>query len=59
MPGPLSGPGIVVVLVLLQEIAVVYGGPKAFGSVPSSFKGGWPGRGCGGSGEPSCLPTGP
>ena len=39
-----------------QEIAVVYGGPGAFGSVPGTFRGGWPGLGCGGHGEHSCLP---
>ncbi len=39
-----------------QEIAVVYGGPKAFLSVPSKYTGGWPGLGCGGTGERSCFP---
>jgi hypothetical protein len=42
-----------------QEIAVIYGGPGAFDSVPSSYTGGWPddpGGGCGGTGEPSCNP---
>ncbi len=39
-----------------QEIAVVYGGPGAFRNVPSTYKGGWPGLGCGGPGEVSCLP---
>ena len=39
-----------------QEIAVVYGGPGAFQHVPSSYTGGWPGLGCGGRGEASCLP---
>ncbi len=39
-----------------QEIAVVFGGPGEFGSVPSTYTGGWPGRGCGGAGERSCLP---
>jgi hypothetical protein len=39
-----------------QEIAIVYGGPGAFRNVPSSYKGGWPGLGCGGPGEASCLP---
>jgi hypothetical protein len=42
-----------------QEIAIVYGGAGAFRSVPSSYKGGWPGLGCGGPGEASCLPTTP
>ncbi|HUY58691.1 MAG TPA: hypothetical protein VMV16_03190 [Solirubrobacteraceae bacterium] len=39
-----------------QEIAVIYGGPGAFNSVPSTYVGGWPdpGGGCGGAGEPSC-----
>jgi hypothetical protein len=39
-----------------QEIAVIYGGPGAFNSVPSTYSGGWldPGGGCGGAGEPSC-----
>ncbi len=45
-----------IVLTNRQEIAVVYGGPKAFGSVPSRFTGGWPGAGCGGPGERSCFP---
>ena len=39
-----------------QEIAVVYGGSGAFASVPRTFRGGWPGLGCGGRGEHSCLP---
>lgn len=39
-----------------QEIAVVYGGSGAFASVPRAFRGGWPGLGCGGRGEHSCLP---
>jgi len=42
-----------------QEIAVIYGGPGAFNSVPSTYNGGWPddpGGGCGGTGEPSCNP---
>jgi hypothetical protein len=34
-----------------QEIAVVFGrGPE-----PSAYKGGWPGAGCGGAGERSCV----
>jgi hypothetical protein len=43
-------------LVLLerQEIAVVFG--DDFGSVPSRYAGRWPGPGCGGPGEESCLP---
>jgi hypothetical protein len=45
-----------VVLGNLQEIAVIYGGPGAFNSVPSTYTGGWPdgGLGCGGVGQPSC-----
>ena len=40
-----------------QEIAVVYGGPKAFRSVPSKYTGGWPGLGCGGTGRALLLPV--
>ena len=47
-----------VVLGNRQEIAVVFGGPGAFRSVPTRYTGGWPGLGCGGSGENSCLPRG-
>jgi hypothetical protein len=43
-----------IVLTNRQEIAVVFGGPGAFASVPSTYKGGWPGLGCGGPGEFSC-----
>ncbi|HZO96410.1 MAG TPA: hypothetical protein VFB42_03470 [Gaiellaceae bacterium] len=39
-----------------QEIAVVFGGRGAFRSVPAAYTGGWPGAGCGGAGERSCLP---
>ncbi len=39
-----------------REIAVVFGGPDDFGSVPSTYSGRWPGGGCGGAGETSCLP---
>ncbi|HEX4521785.1 MAG TPA: hypothetical protein VH063_19575 [Gaiellaceae bacterium] len=39
-----------------QEIALVYGGKTAFRSVPSKYTGGWPGQGCGGTGEHSCFP---
>jgi len=39
-----------------QEIAVVYGDRAEVGSAPTTYRGGWPGLGCGGSGEPSCLP---
>ena len=51
-----SGDPRQIVLTDRQEIAVVYGGPADFRSVPSKYTGGWPGLGCGGSGEPSCLP---
>jgi hypothetical protein len=40
-----------------QELAVVYGGSGAFRRVPRSYAGGWPGGGCGGPGERSCLPA--
>jgi hypothetical protein len=36
-----------------QEIALVFGGPGDFAELPE-YHGGWPGRGCGGTGEPSC-----
>lgn len=39
-----------------QELAVVFGGPGDFRSVPLTYAGGWPGLGCGGPGEHSCLP---
>ena len=52
-----SGDPRSIVLTNHQEIAVVYGGPGAFGSVPSTYTGGWPGPGCGGAGEPSCFPS--
>jgi len=45
-----------IVLTNRQEIAVVFGGPSEDGSVPSTYTGGWPGLGCGGAGEHSCLP---
>jgi hypothetical protein len=45
-----------VVLRNRQEIAIVYGTQAAFRSVPSAYTGGWPGLGCGGPGERSCLP---
>jgi hypothetical protein len=47
-----------VVLGNRQEIAVVFGGPDALRSVPAGYRGGWPGLGCGGSGESPCLPRG-
>jgi hypothetical protein len=37
-----------------QEIAVVFGAAGDFGSVPSTYKGGWPGLGCGGPAELKC-----
>lgn len=43
-----------IVLTNHQEIAVVFGGPSDFGSVPATYRGGWPGLGCGGPGEISC-----
>ena len=39
-----------------REIAVVFGSPGEDGSVPSTYDGVWPGGGCGGPGETSCLP---
>jgi hypothetical protein len=41
-----------IVLTNHQEIALVAGR----GRPPSRYTGGWPGGGCGGAGEPSCLP---
>jgi hypothetical protein len=49
-----SGDPRSIVLTNRQEIAVVFGGPGDFSSVPSTFKGGWPGLGCGGAGEFKC-----
>ena len=49
-----SGDPRSIVLTNRQEIAVVFGGPGDFGSVPSTYKGGWPGLGCGGVGEFKC-----
>jgi hypothetical protein len=40
-----------------EEIAVLYGRAGDFTYVPSRYTGGWPGVGCGGSGERSCLAT--
>jgi hypothetical protein len=45
-----------IVLTNRQEIAVVFGAASEFGSVPSTYSGGWPGGGCGGAHEPNCLP---
>jgi hypothetical protein len=39
-----------------RELAVVFGSRDDFRSVPSRYAGGWPGAGCGGPGERSCLP---
>jgi len=39
-----------------QEIAVVFGSARDFARAPKRFAGGWPGNGCGGRGELSCLP---
>ena len=50
----LSGDPRRLVLTNRQEIAVVFGGSGDFGSVPSVYKGGWPGLGCGGKGEFKC-----
>jgi hypothetical protein len=36
-----------------QEIALVSGSGRA----PKRYSGGWPGGGCGGAGEPSCVPS--
>ena len=44
-----------VVLLERRQIAVVFG--DDFSSVPSRYKGRWPGPGCGGPGEESCLPS--
>ncbi|HEY4348682.1 MAG TPA: hypothetical protein VGM80_13925 [Gaiellaceae bacterium] len=51
-----SGDPRSIVLTNRQEIAVVFGGPADFASVPGTYKGGWPGLGCGGPGEHSCFP---
>jgi hypothetical protein len=42
-----------IVLTNHQEIALVFGR----GHVPTRYNGGWPGGGCGGSGEPPCVPS--
>ena len=39
-----------------NESAVIFGAPNNFRSVPSTYTAGWPGGGCGGAREPSCLP---
>jgi hypothetical protein len=51
---PVSGDPRKIILTNHQEIAVVYGGPDDFGSVPASYKGVWPGLGCGGPNEVKC-----
>ena len=43
-----------VVLGNRQEIAVVFGDRRDFRSVPSTYRGIWPGLGCGGPGEIRC-----
>ena len=49
-----SGDPRKIILANRQEIAVVYGGPDDFGSVPASYTGVWPGLGCGGPKEVKC-----
>jgi len=53
---PVPGDPRSIVLGYRQEIAVVYGTARQLRAVPSSYTGGWPGHGCGGTSEPSCLP---
>jgi hypothetical protein len=36
-----------------REIALIFGGQGDFADIPT-YRGGWPGLGCGGKGEPSC-----
>jgi hypothetical protein len=48
-----SGDPRSVVLTNRQEIAVMFGGPGDFDSVPT-YEGVWPGLGCGGPGERAC-----
>ena len=36
-----------------QEIALIFGSQGDFADIPT-YRGGWPGLGCGGKGEPSC-----
>jgi hypothetical protein len=45
-----------IVLTDRQEIALVFGRGSDFRAVPAHYTGGWPGLGCGGSGETSCFP---
>lgn len=49
-----SGDPRAIVLTNRQEIAVVFGGPGDFAAVPSTYKKGWPGLGCGGAREHAC-----
>jgi len=51
-----SGDPRSVVLTNRQEIAVLFGPTRDLRSPPARFTGGWPGLGCGGVGEASCLP---
>jgi hypothetical protein len=53
--GRRTGDPRAIVLANHQEIAVVFGSRAAFRSVPRRYTGGWPGAGCGGPGERSCL----
>jgi hypothetical protein len=46
-----------IVLTNRQEIAVVFGIRRDIEAVPAAYTGGWPGAGCGGPGERSCLPA--
>ena len=46
-----------IVLTNRQEIALVFGMQSDVGAVPAEYSGGWPGAGCGGPGERSCLPA--
>ena len=52
----LTGDPRKLVLANRQEIAVVFGRAGDFAHVPATYTGGWPGQGCGGPGERSCLP---
>ena len=49
-----NGPLRAIVLGNRQEIAVVFGSLAEFRSVPSTYRGVWPGLGCGGPGEIRC-----
>jgi hypothetical protein len=54
---PVTSPRAVV-LRNRQEIALVYCGRGAFGSVPRRYTGGWPGVGCGGRRSIRASPDG-